>query len=482
MMECSGQFKQTCFLALLASVNEDRFMSKTKSLLIAISNWVRPRLGAITLGRGLLEAAGILIAIVVGVFAAFQYETSADIHKSQVIKDSWETVREETVESIAKGEALQKLASLDEELADIDLSCEAMGGDAKEDSPYCDPNPTYLRGLDLQSVNLERANFSNTDLSCIRVDKCTNFSDSDLTRAKFNRANLEGANLARATLDRADFVAAELVNANLSEAKLNEANLREANLNGADLEKANLVAADLVRADLAGANLTGVNLVDAKLAGANLTGVDLTVAELGNVDFKGANLAEANLAGENLVEVNLREAKLNGANLAGAELRDADLVGADLAAANLSGAELGDADLSGANLAGAELERANFKWADLSGAGFVGASFVDANLSRAYLWRANLEGANFEGVYMHRAYLANANISNANFTDVSFGVNLMADTWVWEGSMPESVSPNYVCAADNPIMTRDEYAAIISRGDFASIDFSKFFKHCSQPD
>jgi len=157
----------------------------------------------------------------------------------------------------------------------------------------------------------------------------------DLGRCYLRGVNLEEVNLERSILRQADLEKAQLAAANFRHADLDGANLQGANLQKIYLWEASLQSADLRLADLQGANLGGADLWEA-----NLQDADLRLANL-----EGANLEGAFLRGANLQGANLRGTNLEGANLEGADLWDATLSGADVRGANLSGAHLTPAQL-----------------------------------------------------------------------------------------------------------------------------------------
>ncbi len=175
---------------------------------------------------------------------------------------------------------------------------------------------TYLRGSNLQYVDLH---------------------DADLRGADLGRANLGGADLQRANLGFANLQGAYLDNAKLQRAYLH-----------AKLEEAILTNASLSDADLSGANLSGANL-----SGANLSGADLLDASLVEANLQFANLSGANLQGANLLDANLRKANLQGAILTGAVLVRAILIETNLTNALLTncliyGVSAWDVQLEGA--------------------------------------------------------------------------------------------------------------------------------------
>ncbi|AKB50898.1 Pentapeptide repeat family protein [Methanosarcina barkeri str. Wiesmoor] len=124
---------------------------------------------------------------------------------------------------------------------------------------YLDLHGTYLEGVNLNGVNLERANFTGVNL---------------------NRANLERANFKYAKLDGANLEGASLSYANLENANLIKTNLIFAQLYGANLKLANLSSAYLIYANLRKTNLEWAFLKCAYFSKAILEGACLEKAYL----------------------------------------------------------------------------------------------------------------------------------------------------------------------------------------------------------
>ncbi len=250
-----------------------------------------------------------------------------------------EFTREEVIESVAKGKALER--------------------------------------ADLRDLSLDKANLENANL---------------------RRADLEGTNFEEANLRKANLASASLRDGFLIRANLEGASLRGADLEGANLEGANLTDADLSRANLEGANLEGAILLRARLTSAqmelaNLGGAMLEDAQLGNADLSEAYLGGANLSKSDLQNSVLEKANLEECVLVGANLRDASLRGASLPGANLTGAILERAVLSEA-----VLQRVNLSQADCRYVTFGKAQLGEANFSQAKLFGSDLTGDLTKGI------------------------------------------------------------------------------------
>jgi uncharacterized protein YjbI with pentapeptide repeats len=136
---------------------------------------------------------------------------------------------------------------------------------------------------DFAGCNLQKVNFSPSVTKLIRDLRETNpimpyLRGANLNGVDLREANLNGANLIRANLREANLNGAKLITAYLIEANLNDAYLTGAVLRGADLREANLSEANLRGADLREANLSEANLIEA----------DLREAEVKNTRFMGS--------------------------------------------------------------------------------------------------------------------------------------------------------------------------------------------------
>ena len=118
----------------------------------------------------------------------------------------------------------------------------------------------------------------------------------DLAGANLRHMNLESVNLARA---------------DLTEANLSFGNFRKANLTFADLKGAILSFAGFQEANLTAAILDNTYFEDADLKGARLAGSSLRNSTLTNTSMKNAYLVDAHLEGANLSAVNFENANLS---------------------------------------------------------------------------------------------------------------------------------------------------------------------------
>lgn len=117
--------------------------------------------------------------------------------------------REHLTNQLKRAYSLERRQKILDRMAEQDLLTEA-----------------WLHGIDLQQVNLDHRNLSESDFYEANLSKAS-LENSNLTEATLRRANLSHANLASANLRDADLVEANLDGADLHGAKLNNADLNQ---------------------------------------------------------------------------------------------------------------------------------------------------------------------------------------------------------------------------------------------------------------
>jgi uncharacterized protein YjbI with pentapeptide repeats len=130
---------------------------------------------------------------------------------------------------------------------------------AASDVSVVDLTGTYLRGMEIDEIQLAFADLRDADLSWA-ILRDANLRKANLDGANLSSADLAGADLNLAQLHDADLGAASLRGSKMFSAQLAGVNLRVAQLRLADLNRANLVRADLTKATLRWADLRGADL------------------------------------------------------------------------------------------------------------------------------------------------------------------------------------------------------------------------------
>ena len=320
-------------------------------------------------------------------------------------------------------------------------------------------------GVCLTSSDLRGAVFTDAAFDATSTVARSDFSGSDLRRARFagtdirgyinsdpmlpapsDAAKLFGAMLSDdaggVTLSQVDLRGVDLHGANLRRASLGGSTLDvQTVVAGADLSAADFRGADLSRADLSAALLSAqTNFAGAKFSDGMGHGVRLAClrggagGDTGGCDFartthfKGQDLSFADLSGAGLFEADLGgtsffRARLVGANLNYTNLKNARLIGAQLGVQPGSGAAA--AQLGGAFMVNVDLTDADLRSVDLTGAHLYGdALLVRTRLDSANLVRAICAGAAFSGTLtdavFNDAVLVNATFNGAVLTNAKF--------------------------------------------------------------
>ena len=241
---------------------------------------------------------------------------------------------------------------------------------------------TLAPGLPLSGRNLQRSDFSHSDLTR------TIFQEANLTEAKFHSGTVADCFFTRATLPGAQF--------------------------GPDPLLVNAAATDLT-----GARFSGANLASASFEFAMLWRTVFTAADLDSANFTSAQLGglDRNVAAS-LSYAYMANVKLDKANVFGVNFAYVTLFGA--ATSITQTATMEQADFSNAYLAGINLSEANLKGAKFTGACLVNVRMVEVDLQPtaagsvvASLAGATLQGVDFTGAHLNHADLSNAGVAFA---------------------------------------------------------------------
>ncbi len=156
-----------------------------------------------------------------------------------------------------------------------------------------------LTRFDLAEAALTRCHFLGVRAVELRLLGAhldhTNFTESDLSRARLGDARGAGSIWRKAVLDGADLSYVVLPAAHFSEASADSARFFGANLKGARFDRASLEGADFTRSNLFGADLSRALVTAARFIDANLYDAKLTKAAGAGCDFTGANLKRSTL-------------------------------------------------------------------------------------------------------------------------------------------------------------------------------------------
>ena len=188
--------------------------------------------------------------------------TLAEIAASQItrrdeaIARAWTTLTTAAPGNSGKREALEFLAEQGVSLTGLNLSCERMGGDWRNEPVRRCSSPVFLMNL-----SFERALPSHVDLT-----------EANLSGANLVGAIMDGVNLRGARVESAELWMATLSNAYLGGAVFDGSNLNEAVLRGSVLWSVRFRQASLRDADLRDTALGGADFSNANLSGSDFRG------------------------------------------------------------------------------------------------------------------------------------------------------------------------------------------------------------------
>lgn len=217
----------------------------------------------------LLAFIGIFTLVPVLVFAVIKFKLFYDDIK---IARNWEIIHARTSDSTDFIRALRYLAKQGESLADIDLSCTAMGGIVEKGA--CTKEKISLQGLDLSPRTLEIT------------------SGVDLRHAKLIYTDLSNTDLRGADLSSANLFGADLSNANVSEANLSNAVISNANFASTNFSNTKLTSSHLLNTNFFGSSLLNADLSNANLSNAHLFAVNLSAANFSSTVFNQGTIID----------------------------------------------------------------------------------------------------------------------------------------------------------------------------------------------
>ena len=188
--------------------------------------------------------------------------------------------------------------------------------------------------MELQNCSLKKTDFYNLACQSLRI------IDSNLERARFEKADIHEATFENCMCESADF----------SGAKLNLSRMVDCDLSLCDFDKANLFGVDL-----RGSRLRAVDLSNANLDATRIDRVDFSMGSLRFKKFKklklvGVNFTETDLTGCDFTQAEFEDCYLNSALMSEETLFD----GADLRGAYISNTHLDTASLKGAIMSAAQ--------------------------------------------------------------------------------------------------------------------------------
>jgi uncharacterized protein YjbI with pentapeptide repeats len=269
-----------------------------------------------------------------------------------------------------------------------------------------------LRGADLSGSELRRAWVGGADLSAAKLVaakmRWLHAEGADFSGADLSRAAAHGGNFADADMPDVNFTDGDLTLAKFPRASLRGARLVGVNCTGALFDHTTLDDADVIGCEFSEAKLIAVRLAAcANVAGVSFAGATLNRCELEGLRLPNCNFAGADLAGSYLTASFIPRGRFQNASLRDTGLADIDWPGADLRGADLRGCtfHMGStrSGLVGSPIA-CEGSRTGFYTDDYNDRDFK----PPEEIRKANLRGADLRGANVEGVDFYLVDLRDA--------------------------------------------------------------------------
>lgn len=273
-------------------------------------------------------------------------------------------------------------------------------------------------------VNLERAIFSNADLSSMGDvgPKDKEGDPINFKHTNFSHTNLTHQDIYNVCFDFSDFSNARLVDSKIGKSAQKKRNV---SFHHANMEKVDLLRCWLERTDFQNANLNSAIFTYA-------VGLDIDFSEsrLNYSNFSESDLQNCKFGKAYCSNMSLKGAKLKRCSFSYAIMRSADMSGTHLLHMNFT-----DAVCKDTLWIGIELKYSNFERCVLAGARIVGdgenkiriencdflyTNFSDSAISNIEFYQCNFDGADFSG----------ARLINVSFIDCK-KVNTAVVKGIW---------------------------------------------------
>jgi uncharacterized protein YjbI with pentapeptide repeats len=342
-----------------------------------------------------------------------------------------------------------------------------------------------LLGLTLENVNIEKSDFSGTQLPNLVNKGGVSGTPINLDKRFLIRGGLIlGPTVALYELD--------LTNFDFANVDLRGAYIGFSNISGAKFALAKSVFG-LNSRELSGqpANLrSGTALFNGRFVGpgAYLDSGDFHGFDFGQVDLSFSIFTDAKLQGANLYQANVLGASICGAVTDSSTLAPKNtsfmtsfsnnrsyLVGSGLQHCSDKATSFSWAEwyTPGMTFSGRSFEKANFRGINLQFVDFSGSNLRGANLTDARLFGADLSGADLRGATLAGSNLAGATLDGALLTNIQGAPEYLPSGWAFsngsivrEGSQISGMNiTNSRCAAGNESMAIDSQTHLTLVGD-----------------
>jgi uncharacterized protein YjbI with pentapeptide repeats len=256
--------------------------------------------------------------------------------------------------AILTGGDLERTDLMGADLEDANLTkaslFEANLGGAVLDGAILDE--AFIMGASLRGAHLRKAKLrlaraeSDPDSQLPRSSRVvTCFDGADLTEAVLYRAILNDTSLKNVKLNSADLTRTRFINSDLTGAFLEEATIvftsfHKATLSNAHLNGCLIQSADMVKLTMTDAEAQGATFRTINIRNSDLSGTDFSNASFHRVIFDHAVLTGACFKGATFAHCSFIETDLTGVDFTGADLTDMDLSSATTTGAILTSAVL----------------------------------------------------------------------------------------------------------------------------------------------
>ena len=331
----------------------------------------------------------------------------------------------------SKPEIADFAASLKQSPANID---EAFAGLAAALAtvaklPSIEPPKLRMPPLDLDAVAVEPEKKLSREDVVERHARGQTFASVDLSGLDLSKLDLSGADFSQALLQGTQFTGSDLSRAKLVGASAGTASFKDAHMAGSDISQSDFTGADFSASVLISANLGRAIFDGAKMAGLQAAGCEAQKTSFADCDLSAADFSKSDLTaaifnGAKLRLARFTEAKSDNAEFYGADASQAIFSNTSLRASRADAAS----QFAGAQFDNAQLGRANWAGAAMAGARFDHANLDNADFSRVQASAAQFNATSAKGCKFDKADLTGADLSQTNLFKGSLRKTTLTNT------------------------------------------------------
>lgn len=193
--------------------------------------------------------------------------------------------------------------------------------------------------LNLSSVDLEGADFSNAQLNNVNFDGShlanTKFINASIQHCSFVKVELGSSNLSLCNAVSSDFSSSSLIDSTLYGADISDSTLENTKLQSARLDQTRALRIKARSSDFSHAYIRDTDFSGSSLASGNFSDADAFSCQFIDVDINRANFSEANLNCSVFKNAKAHKAKFPEAELYTTAFEDMNFYGCDISAEDL---------------------------------------------------------------------------------------------------------------------------------------------------